>query len=65
MEIIVQGTGIEFFAPNEVILNLNFNTKGQSYEQVLRDGIKNVQYFVQHFTKNRKKFPCILQMRVL
>lgn len=61
MEIIVQGTGIEFFAPNEVILNLNFNTKGQSYEQVLRDGIKNVQYFVNElllkndFTKEDMK----------
>ena len=28
MEIIVQGKGTEYFTPNEVILNISFNTKG-------------------------------------
>lgn len=46
MEIIVQGKGTEFFTPNEVILNIGFNTKGQSYEEVLSEGVKNVQKFV-------------------
>ena len=46
MEIIVQGKGTEFLTPNEVILNIGFNTKGQSYEEVLSEGVKNVQKFV-------------------
>lgn len=46
MEIIVQGKGTEFFTPNEVILNIGFYTKGQSYEEVLSEGVKNVQKFV-------------------
>lgn len=46
MEIIVQGKGTEIFTPNEVILNIGFNTKGQSYEEVLSEGVKNVQKFV-------------------
>ena len=46
MEIIVQGKGTEFFTPNEVILNIGFNTKGQSYEEVFSEGVKNVQKFV-------------------
>lgn len=46
MEIIVQGKGTEYFTPNEVILNINFNTKGQSYEEALSAGINNVQKFV-------------------
>ena len=54
MEIIVQGKGTEFFTPNEVILNIGFNTKGQSYEEVLSEGVKNVKKFcVQSCTKNR------------
>ena len=46
MEIIVQGKGNEYFAPNEVILNISFNTIGLTYEEVLEKGTKNVQYFV-------------------
>lgn len=46
MEIIVQGKGTEYFAPNEVNLNINFKIKGKSYEEVLREGTKNVQFFV-------------------
>ena len=46
MEIIVQGKGTEFFAPDEVILNITFTTKGQTYEEVLRVGTQNVQYFI-------------------
>ncbi len=46
MEIIVQGKGTEYFAPNEVVLNIKFYTKGLTYEEVLNEGTKNVQYFV-------------------
>lgn len=46
MEIIVQGKGVEYFAPNEVVLNINFNTKGLTYEEVLSEGTRNVQHFV-------------------
>ncbi len=46
MEIIVQGKGMECFTPDEVVLNITFNTKGQSYEEVLSNGVKNVQKFV-------------------
>lgn len=37
MEIVVQGKGVECFTPNEVILNISFNTKGQSYEEALSE----------------------------
>lgn len=46
MEIIVQGKGVEYFSPNEVVLNINFNTKGVTYEEVLGEGTKNVELFV-------------------
>lgn len=61
MEIIVQGKGTEFFTPNEVILNIGFNIKGQSYGEVLSEGVKNVQKFVNElllqngFTTNDMK----------
>lgn len=47
MEIIVQGKGVEYFTPNEVTLSINFTTKGYTYEEVLREGTKNVQLFVE------------------
>ncbi len=46
MEIIVQGKGVEYFVPDEVVLNINFNTKGLTYEEVLSEGTRNVQHFV-------------------
>ncbi len=46
MEIIVQGKGNEFFAPDEIIFNIDFIKKGQSYEEVLKEGSNNVQYFI-------------------
>ena len=47
MEIIVQGKGVKYFTPNEVTLSINFITKGYSYEEVLREGTKNVEVFVE------------------
>ena len=46
MEIIVQGKGIEYFTPDEVTLKIDFVTKGYTYEEVLKEGVKNVQLFV-------------------
>lgn len=46
MEIIVQGKGVEYFTPNKIILNINFYTKGNSYEEVLNLGVRSVQNFV-------------------
>lgn len=46
MEIIVQGKGTEYFTPDEVILDISFKTKGQSYEEALSAGVNNVQKFV-------------------
>lgn len=47
MEIIVQGKGVEYFTPNEVTLSINFTTKGYTYEEVLREGTKNVELFIE------------------
>lgn len=47
MEIIVQGKGVEYFTPNEVIVSIHFTTKGYSYEEVLKEGTKNVMVFVE------------------
>ncbi len=46
MEIIVQGKGTEYFTPDEAILKINFYTKGQSYEEALKEGVRNVEIFV-------------------
>ncbi len=46
MEIIVQGSGVEYFTPDEAILDIHFYTKGLSYEEVLRTGINSVQVFI-------------------
>lgn len=61
MEIVVQGKGVEYFTPDEVILNISFNTKDQSYEEALSNGVKNVEKFVNElllqngFTANDMK----------
>ena len=46
MEIIVEGLGCKYFTPNQIILNFNFVTKGQSYEEVLKKGSSNVELFI-------------------
>lgn len=48
MEIIVQGKGIEYFTPNEIILSMNFYKKGNSYEEVLSSGVMSVQNFINN-----------------
>lgn len=46
MEIVVQGKGIEFIKPDQVVLNINFYKKGNTYEEALEKGVANVQNFV-------------------
>lgn len=48
MEIIVEGVGTEYFTPNEVIINLQFITKENSYQEALEIGSRNVQSFVNN-----------------
>ena len=48
MEIIVQGKGVKFVTPDEVVMMLTFTTKGCSYEEVLNLGTRNVQSFVDN-----------------
>ena len=48
MEIIVQGKGIAYFTPNEIILSMNFYKKGNSYEEVLSSGVMSVQDFINN-----------------
>ena len=48
MEIIVQGKGIEYFTPNEIIISINFYTKGSNYAEVLNSGVMSVQNFVNN-----------------
>ena len=52
MEIIVQGKGIEYFTPNEIIISINFYKKGNSYEEVLNSGVMSVQNFVNSVLLN-------------
>lgn len=46
MEIIVQGNGKEYFAPDEIILNIKFNIIGNSYKEALIKGTDMVEQFV-------------------
>ena len=46
MEIIVQGTGSDFFVPNEVILSITFYVCEEKYENALVTGTKMVENFV-------------------
>lgn len=46
MEIITQGKGTDFFTPDQIILNINFNLKGKTYEEVLFEGTKTINDFV-------------------
>ena len=61
MEIIVEGVGTRYFTPNQIILNFNFVTKGNSYDEVLEKGSSNVELFIDGillpsgFTKHNLK----------
>ena len=47
MEIIVEGKGIKTVAPDQVIINFDFIIKGETYEEVLERGTKNVYDIIQ------------------
>lgn len=54
MEIIVEGRGINFFEPNQVIFNFTFISKSENYDEVLELGSKNVKNFIDKIlTKNK------------
>ncbi len=48
MEIIVQGKGVKYVLPDEVVMTISFTTKGYSYEEVLNVGTKNVKWFIDN-----------------
>ena len=54
MEIIVEGRAKEFFLANEVIMNIDFITKNEKYDEVLQDGIKMVNDFIQEVLLKNK-----------
>ncbi len=46
MEINVQGRGSEYITPDEVIINIEFNAKGKTYDETLIKGMMQVQNFI-------------------
>lgn len=47
METIVEGKGLKYFTPDQVVINFNFITKRTNYEEVLELGSKNVEIFIK------------------
>ena len=48
MEINVQGSGVKYIKPDEVKMRITFQYKGQTYEEVLSEGVTHVQDFVNN-----------------
>ena len=46
MDIIVEGVGKKSYKPDEVVINLNFYTKADSYDGALEQGTKDVEIFI-------------------
>ena len=46
MKIMIEGVGTRYFTPNQIVLNFNFVTKGNSYDEVLQKGSSNVELFI-------------------
>lgn len=46
MDIIVEGIGKKYYTPDEVQINLNFYTRANSYEEALKKGTKDVEFFI-------------------
>lgn len=51
MEIMVHGNARKYYSPDEVRINFEFYTKGQTYEEALNNGVKNVQNFIENVLK--------------
>lgn len=47
MEIHVEGEPLEYVSPDQVILNIEFKKKGESYNAVLTEGIESVKTFIE------------------
>ena len=47
MEIHVEGEALEYVIPDQVILNIEFKKKGESYNAVLNEGIESVKTFIE------------------
>ena len=47
MEIHVEGEALEYVSPDQVILNIEFKKKGESYNAVLNEGIESVKTFIE------------------
>lgn len=47
MEIHVEGEALEYVIPDQVILNIEFKKKGESYNAVLNKGIESVKTFIE------------------
>lgn len=47
MEIHVEGEALEYVSPDQVILNIEFKKKGESYNAVLTEGIESVKTFIE------------------
>ena len=47
MEIHVEGEELEYVSPDQVILNIEFKKKGESYNAVLNEGIESVKTFIE------------------
>lgn len=47
MEIHVEGEALEYVRPDQVILNIEFKKKGESYNAVLNEGIESVKTFIE------------------
>lgn len=47
MNIFVKGEGVEYYTPNQIILNIDFVKKGPKYEEVLNEGIESVKTFIE------------------
>lgn len=46
MDIMVCGKAENFYVPNEVTINLDFNTVSKTYDEALKEGTSNVELFI-------------------
>ena len=51
MDIMVEGTGIRYYRPDQAEISLNFYTKTGSYESALEEGTRDVQVFIEKVLK--------------
>lgn len=47
MDIIVEGVGKKYYKPDEVIINLEFYTRADSYDGALEQGTRDVEIFIE------------------